>query len=208
MRGLRAIAAVVLLSGLGAPVQGQDQGQGLTAKQRQLLGPMADDLARRVGVWDVRADLQLQPGARKVTIMATAHGKLIGGRWLVTELKGADQGRGMVPFEGLGVNGYDPVQKKYVGYWVDGSRGVTVPVEGVYDARSKTFRTISVEVSADGRRTVVHSETKPAGPDSEVTTFTATDAKGQPYTRMILTYTRSKQQGSNLKSTPAGEGGG
>jgi len=193
----KVIAALALTVALSAAGGAQNS---LTATQRQLLGPMADDLSRRVGTWNVRANLQLQPGARPVSITATAHSRLVGGRWLVTELRGANQARGMAPFEGLGVNGYDPSKRKYVGFWIDGSRGIAVPVEGTFDAASRIFRTTSVETAANGRQTTVISETRPTGPDSEVTTFTAQDARGRPYTRMVLTYTRAEGASSTQKS--------
>ena len=143
-----------------------------------------------MGRFDVRADLRLKPTAQPVTIAARAEGRMIGNRWLVTEFRGGDGGRGMIPFEGLGVNGYDSEARNYVGYWVDGSRGIAVPVQGNYDVRTGVFATTSMERRSDGSTVQVRSETKRTGPDTEVTTFWAPDADGRPYVRMVLTYTR------------------
>ena len=157
------------------------------------LGPMAADLQHRVGSWCVDARLQLTPAAPPARISAEARSRLIGNRWLVTELKSLDS---MGGFEGVGINGYDPQQKKYVGIWIDGSRGFIVPVEGVYDSTQEVFRTTSTERRSDGQTTTVTSETVKRGRDREVTTFTAVDAGGRPYERMVLTYTRAKAAGS------------
>jgi hypothetical protein len=162
---------------------------------------MADLLLTRVGTWDVRADLRLQPGAKPVSIAARASSRLIGNRWLVTELRGVES-RNMARFEGLGVNGFDPQAGHYVGYWVDGTRGLAIPVSGTYNSRTGVFTTSSIERARDGSTTRVRSETRRKDPDTEVTTFTATDARGQPYVRMVLTYTRAKDVQADDAAVP------
>ena len=158
-----------------------------TPQQVDALGPMAAELRNRVGTWQVEARLQLQPGAAPITISARAESKLVGGRWLVTELRAADMdGPG---FEGVGVNGYDAARGRYVGFWIDGTRGQAIAVEGDYDPAARVFRTTSQERSGD-RTVAVVSETRTLGPDEEVTTFIATDAQGQPFERMRLHYRR------------------
>ena len=174
-----------------------------TQGQKALLGPMADMLLSRVGTWDVRADLRLQPGARPVSIAARASSKIIGNRWLVTELRGVET-KTMPRFEGLGVNGFDADAGHYVGYWVDGTRGIAVPVTGTYDPKTGVFTTNSVERNRDGSINQVRSETRRTSPDTEVTTFTAADARGRPYVRMVLTYTRAVD-GLPGGSTPPGK---
>lgn len=158
-----------------------------SAANDALLGPMANDLRGRVGRWCVEARLQLTPQARPVTIRAVAESRLIGGRWLLTEMRG-------MGFEGVGLNGFDPATGRYTGYWADGSRGFAVPVAGDYDAEARVFRTMSTERRGDGESVVVRSETRPDGPDGEVTVFTAPDARGRPYQRMMLRYTRARDE--------------
>lgn len=151
-----------------------------------LLGPMAGDLRNRVGRWCVEARLQLTPRARPVTIRAVAENRLIGGRWLVTEMRGPG-------FEGFGLNGYDPATRRYTGYWADGTRGFTVPVDGEYDGAAGVFRTRSVERRSNGESVEVRSETRRDGPDGEITIFTAPDAQGRAYERMVLRYRRATE---------------
>lgn len=190
--GLALVAAIGVLSASGAAGQ-----SSLTDSQRKLLGPMAEVLLDRVGEWNVRADLRLRPAAKPVTIQAKATSKMLGNRWLVTELRGAEMGKGVFGFEGLGVNGFDPDAGKYVGYWVDGSRGIAIPVTGTFDPASGVFRTTSVERNRDGSETTVLSETRRTTPDTEVTTFTATGPKGERFVRMVLTYTRAAKSAAN-----------
>ena len=49
----------------------------------------------------------------------------------------------------------------------------------------------STERRAGGRNVTVHSETRANGPDEEIVTFTAPDARGRPYQRMLLRYRRA-----------------
>jgi hypothetical protein len=156
-----------------------------SATDDALLGPMANDLRGRVGRWCVEAHLQLTPEARPVVINAVAENRLIGGRWLVTEMRGPG-------FEGVGLNGFDPQTGRYSGYWVDGSRGFTVPVEGEYDAAGRVFRTRSTERRADGASVIILSETRTDGPDGQATTFIAPDAHGRSYQRMLLLQRRAR----------------
>ena len=187
MRNLRfapLIAAATLLPAAAAVPAEQ------SVQDQKMLGPMAGLMLDRVGEWNVTANLHLQPAARPITIAAVATSKLIGNRWLVTEMRGAAAGKGMPMFEGLGVNGFDPGAGRYVGYWVDGTRGIAIPVTGTFDSRTGIFATSSVEHNPDGTVTKVRSETKRTGPDSEVTTFTATDSRGRSRVRMVLAFKR------------------
>ena len=170
---------------LAAALIGPSAALPAQAPNDALLGPMASDLRNRVGRWCVEAQLQLTPEARPVTIAAVAEHRLIGDRWLVTEMRGPG-------FQGVGLNGYDPEARHYTGYWADGSRGFAIPVAGDYDADARVFRTVSTERRADGERVTVHSETRAAGPDEEVTIFIAPDARGRPYQRMLLRYRRAQ----------------
>lgn len=171
---------------LGSTLLATSPAQAVPAADDALLGPMAIQLRNRVGRWCVEAHLQLTPRARPVEIHAVAESRLIGGRWLLTEMRGPG-------FAGVGLNGFDSARRRYTGYWADGSRGFAVPVEGEYDAGARAFRTISTERRADGASVTVHSETRTTGADEEVTTFTAPDAEGRPYQRMVMRYTRARE---------------
>lgn len=186
MRGWRlsAVAGVSLMTGVSAWAQA-------TNVPDARLGPMATDLQNRVGTWCVVARIQFTPSARPVTIAAAAESRFVGNRWLVTELKSVDEMQG---FHGLGINGYDPERRIYSGVWIDGTRGFVVPVEGRYDEKSGVFRTSSTERRSNGQQITVISQTVKEGRDKEVTTFSAPDAAGQAYERMILTYTRTSDK--------------
>lgn len=157
-----------------------------------LLGPMAAPLRNRVGHWCVEAQLRFTPQARPIRVEASADSRLLGERWLVTELR-TMEGRG--GFEGLGVNGYDPGLRRYTGYWIDSTRGLSIPVEGDYDTAAGVFRTRSTERGTQGDPVTVVSETRAVGPDEEIVRFVATDAQGVSFERMVLRYRRATADG-------------
>jgi hypothetical protein len=109
--------------------------------------------------------------------------RLLGGRWLVSEMSGGG-------FQGMGVNGYAAAQGRYVGYWIDGMQAAAVSVEGDFNAATGVFTTRSVEAAPGGRQITVVSETRMVSPDREETVFTAPDASGRPFVRMSFTSTR------------------
>jgi hypothetical protein len=173
-----AIAGMLAALGSGAAVPGDEA----------LLGPMSAQLRNRVGTWCVEARLQFTPQARPILVEAVAESRLLGERWLVTELRGMD-GRG--GFQGIGVNGYDPALGRYTGYWVDSTRALAIPVDGEYDSGTGVFRTVSTERRAQGGAVTVTSETRSLGPDEEVVRFVVPDAEGRPFERMVLRYRRT-----------------
>ncbi len=59
--------------------------------------------------------------------------KLVGGSSLVIDFAN-DSG-----FQGHGVYGWDPAKQKYVGTWVDPMRTFLSPMEGTWDAATKTM---------------------------------------------------------------------
>ena len=165
-------------------------GTPAAAEPEERLGPMAETMRGRVGSWCVAARLRFTPEARPLDLDARAESRLLGGRWLVTELRGMEAPDG---FHGLGVNGWDPVRRRYTGYWVDGTRGFAIPVEGEYDSATGAFTTLSTERRADGGTVTVVSVTRPDGDGGEITTFTATGPDGRAFERMVLRYRRAEE---------------
>ena len=77
------------------------------------------------------------PGSEPSSSTGKAEMKLIrGGRYLFEETKRSFDG---MPFEGLGITGYDNMKKKFVAIWIDNvGTGVAVS-EGTYDKSNRTF---------------------------------------------------------------------
>ena len=61
---------------------------------------------------------------------------VLGGRFLMSKYSGTAAG---MPFEGIGMDGYDNLNKKYVGSWFDSLSTGIMPYEGSMDADSKVL---------------------------------------------------------------------
>ena len=78
-------------------------------------------LHKDVGTWDAVLKIFPQEGADPIESKGTEKNELLpGGMWLISQFKGEVFG---MPFTGVGTVGYDPVEKKYVGTWVDSISG-------------------------------------------------------------------------------------
>jgi hypothetical protein len=70
-----------------------------------------------VGTFRTKSTFTMEYGAPPQVSEATSeHRWVLGGRYVEQRYKGTSMG---MPFEGIGYTGYDNVQKKYVGTWMD-----------------------------------------------------------------------------------------
>src|SRR5439155_18730659 len=85
-------------------------------------GPEHEHLKKMEGTWD--AVIRAGEGESKGTMVYKME---LGGFWLVSDFKAEFGGQ---PFRGRGVDGYDPVKKKYVSSWVDSMSPMLLVFEG------------------------------------------------------------------------------
>jgi len=98
-------------------------------------------LHKDVGTWDAVLKIFPQEGADPIESKGTEKNELLpGGMWLISQFKGEVFG---MPFTGVGTVGYDPVEKKYVGTWVDSISPHLTVLKGEYDAAKKTMTSIA-----------------------------------------------------------------
>ena len=70
-----------------------------------------------VGTWRATTTFTMAPGAPpQVSSGTSVHRLVLGGRYLEQVYKGTAMA---MPFEGIGFTGYDNVQKRFVGTWMD-----------------------------------------------------------------------------------------
>lgn len=99
-------------------------------------GPEHEVFRKDVGTWDAEIEVR-HPGAPQSRNRGVSESRLAcGGMWLVTDFR-TESG----DFEGHGVYGYDPQNRKYIGTWVDPMRTSLAKMEGTWDAekRAMTF---------------------------------------------------------------------
>lgn len=97
--------------------------------------PEIDVLKKWVGNWEATIESTGRDG-KPVSNAAKSAVKLLGGRWLITDFEGTFMG---APFLGHEVLGYDPIAKKYVLNWVDGTATSFATGEGLFNPQTKTL---------------------------------------------------------------------
>lgn len=91
-------------------------------------------LAQFAGEWENEGEMVMEPGKPPITSKGTESAKLLGGFWLVSEMRGECLG---VPVTGIMTVGYDAKKKKYVGTWVCSMCDWLCQYEGSVDATGK-----------------------------------------------------------------------
>lgn len=108
-------------------------------------------LASSTGNWTEEVSMWMKPGAPPMTSKAEAHNEmLLGGRYLQTKSTGNFSG---MPFEGIGVTGYDNIKKKFVSSWIDNMGTGMMYMWGSWNAATKsiTFTGKMVDPMASGK---------------------------------------------------------
>ena len=95
-----------------------------------------DILQKDVGTWDATTTVWMSPNAEPVEFRGKETNELLGGLWVVSRFEGD---LGGMPFTGSGTMGYDPIEKKYVGTWVDSISPFLTVMKGDYDPATKTL---------------------------------------------------------------------
>jgi Protein of unknown function (DUF1579) len=103
-----------------------------------------------VGEWTAHSVFQMSPDAPPMESTGSETNEMIfGGRYLATHHQGDFMG---APFEGRGAMGYDKVQKKYVGVWIDSMSTMIYVESGQYDAASRSFTMESAFTDPTGKK--------------------------------------------------------
>lgn len=103
----------------------------------QIPGPTPEHakLKRHVGTWA----FELTDSENQVTKGTSETIESCGGMWYVTTMDTSMVG---MPFQGKGLDGYDPEKKKYISIWVDSFTPAPMIFEGEYDRAGKVLTMI------------------------------------------------------------------
>lgn len=94
-------------------------------------------LAKSAGAWTGTVTMWMQPGAPPTVSQAQATNEMImGGRYLKSTNSGNVMG---MPFEGVGITGYDNTKKQFVNSWIDNMGTGIMTMSGTWDAASKSI---------------------------------------------------------------------
>ncbi len=87
--------------------------------------------AKKSGSWNIHTKMWMEPGAPPMETDGTAESEMIlGGRYLKEKFMGTSMG---MPFEGLGITGYDNTTGVVTSIWLDSMGTMTTIMTGKYE---------------------------------------------------------------------------
>lgn len=160
-------------------------------ENHKLLGTLAGDWTYDVKMW-------MAPDAPPMTSKGTAQRKpMMDGRFYVMDVKGSMQMPGPDgkmqdhEFQGMSLEGYDNVQKKFVSAWVDNMGTGIMMSQGTYDPATSTFTSHAEMEMMPGMKTKVKEVLKVIDKDHH--TFAWYEMRdGKEVKTMEINYTRQK----------------
>jgi len=129
------VCMAVLCCRISAFAQSQDESKAMMDYMTP--GPVHQMIAKSAGNWTGVVTFWMQPGAQPTTASTDASNQMIlGGRYLQTRNTGTMMG---MPFEGIGVTGYDNAKKIFVSSWVDNMGTGMLYMEGTWNDQNKSI---------------------------------------------------------------------
>lgn len=146
-------------------------------------------LAKMVGTWSVENHMWPGPDAPEIVSTGVAKNEMIlDGRFLQSNFEGEFQGQ---PFHGMALDGYDNLQKKHVGMWMDTMGTMVMSFEGDCDQDGKV-RTMIAEYkdAVTGKMTKMKSVTTIVSNDKFTYESYSPGPDGEFFKSMEIVYTR------------------
>lgn len=144
--------------------------------------------AKAVGVWETETKMWMGPGEPSVSQGKSKMQMLLDGRYLMEHYLCASP---EMPFEGVGINGYDNHSKKYFSIWLDSLSTGYVVMEGTRDDTTKTTTYVGEYDDPFMGPSKVKSTMCEVSDDQCVMKMYRVLPDGQEQQSMEITYTRS-----------------
>jgi hypothetical protein len=158
-------------------------------KKASTPGEMHKKLDDMVGTFDADVRMYMKPGEPPEDSKGTAvNAWVLGGRFVETKHEGTFMGE---PFSGVGYTGYDNVQKKYVGAWMDTAGTGIMNSTCTPDAagRSMTCKS-TVWDPMTNKQSTMEMKTSWTDHDHHAMEMWGAGPDGKKYKMMEITYTR------------------
>jgi hypothetical protein len=137
-----------------------------------------------VGKWD----FELKTSDGNSSKGKTEYKSECGGLWITSDFRTTFSG---FPFQGKGLDGYDPVKKKYVSVWVDSMTPAPMMFSGDYD-KDGVLHLSAEAAGPDGQLANWRSVSKWINPDEHVFEMFLTPKGGTEASMMTIRYKRTK----------------
>ena len=179
----------------GAPAGGPPQMSPEEMQKMMALmqpGPNHAVLGRLAGKWKTKISLWMGPGDPQATEGTATYEWNLGGRYLIDHQTGSFAG---MPYEGMGIEGYDNGKKEFFGVWIDNMGTGVMHLTGQADADGQGWTLAGpVFEPSQGRDIMVREAIRFDGPDrytfSMFSTGTTPDGKAAEKKVMEISATR------------------
>ncbi len=183
-----AASLTLMLLSMSVCAQQADQQEMMKKWQEYMTpGQVHQDFAKMAGDWKAAVTM-FDPSGQQMQSEATANFEMIlGGRYMKSTFKGNMMG---MPFEGMGLDGYDNATKEYLSTWVDNMSTGIMFMKGVWDDATKSV--IYTGTSTDpmtGKPQPIKSINKVVD-DKHVINTMFNVVNGQDVKMMEITYSR------------------
>lgn len=146
-------------------------------------------LKANVGSWEYTSKMWTDPSAPAVESKGTCERTMIlGDRFLREDFAGDFMG---MPFQGIGITGYDNVAKMYRTVWIDNMSTALMTGEGQCSDDGKTLEMVSGYIDAvSGKPGTLRSVSTVTGPGKLMVEYYGTGPDGEEFKAMEFAYTR------------------
>jgi hypothetical protein len=142
-----------------------------------------------VGTWKATTTFTMAPGAPDQVHGGTSvHRMVLGGRYLEQIYKGMAMG---MPFEGIGYTGYDNVQKRYVGTWMDTFGTGLMTSVGVGQPTDEKLDFVAESFEPSGNKKVFDAIVRIRNHGHHSYEMWTKGPNGKPYRVMLVEYERA-----------------
>ena len=142
-----------------------------------------------VGSWRATTTFTMAPGAPpQVSEGTSVHRLVLGGRYLEQVYKGTSMG---MPFEGIGFTGYDNVQQRYVGTWMDTMGTGVMHSTGVGRPTDERIDFVCEAIEPSGQKKVFDASVRVRGHANHSYEMWTKGADGKRYRVMLVEYERA-----------------
>jgi hypothetical protein len=147
-----------------------------------------------VGDWKGEVKMWMDPAQEPMVSKGTIHREWVLDGHFVHEAVSGDAMGGGPAFQGIGVTGYNPVEKRYEAGWVDNMSMWITTMNGTYDASKKTF-TFAGEClnGMTGKREKQRHVMDVSNPDREVMSAWTTGPDGKEFKAFEGAFERVKK---------------
>ncbi len=153
-------------------------------------GPEHQALAKRVGTWDVVVKMWMQPDAPAQESKGTTKSTMIlDGRYLQDDFTGTFMGQ---PFKGMGITGFDRMEKQYHTTWIDSMSTTMMQMSGTSDDNGKTVTSTGEMLCPMNKERIAFRQVEKRTSDDAFTVEMYNTVNGKESKSMELSYTRAK----------------